>query len=720
MPYPPGRLAAMEGESTHSFSLKHSGMAVGIAGTFDVENYGDLLFPLIASVALKRHDPRIQIVPFSVNSRSRTSWPFQVRPMEELTASIAALSALLIGGGQIVRFDKRYPIPVPTHADMPVAYWLVPAAQASLAGKPVIWNAVGALTGSPRLPGYDALLRQVFAASYFIGVRDIASRDYLAQLAPDADIEFLPDTAFGLSRLWPLHKEESVEFKNWRRSLGLDGKYVVIQASAAVGAYHSQIESLLRSMGMVNIVILPVCWCHGDRAEAFPKIKGRVFLSPEWLAPQLISEIIGRSEFVFASSLHACITALSYGVPGTSIPSFRDRKYELLDEFEGIVQIEQKDALARLIHRDRGIEPRSIQYADRLDHYWAGVADVVLHPPLEHGAISQSLMLGWVAKMCGDQDHIGFMRRSIMSLRESLARRFPGQHAVVRRRIHSLKNLVAAPFRWTDRAANPTAAGAAPESNTSAASMQAHTNGNGNGTGSLAREAGYILNLHQIAEKKMETDPYQWAFIDHLFSMEDAAQLATSFPCDKFKKVKGYDGEKSYEYMARSLVHMGATAPSHSDGLSRAWQALADDLLSPEYRSALARITGRDLTSAVMEVNVVHYGPGAYMGPHLDLREKLITHVLYFNQEWDQQHGGCINILRSSNPADVLTRIQPVVGNSVLLVRSNRSWHSVSRVARDCRTSRRSINVIFHLPGSVSTMWPPSDKPALMDYSPAS
>src|SRR5205085_5651379 len=132
-----------------------------------------------------------------------------------------------------------------------------------------------------------------------------------------------------------------VEFINWRRSLGLEGNYVVIQASAAVASYRSTIELLLGSLnlkgninGKLNAVILPVCWCHGDRAEEFPKLTGRVFLSREWLAPKLISEIIGRSEFVLASSLHACITALSYGVPGARAPIFSDRKHELLDEFE--------------------------------------------------------------------------------------------------------------------------------------------------------------------------------------------------------------------------------------------------------------------------------------------------------------------------------------------------------------------------------------------------
>lgn len=180
-------------------------LCVGMAGTFDIENYGDLLFPLIAAAALKRRDRRIQIVPFSVNGKMDSSWPFPVRPTEEIIASIPSLSAMLIGGGQIVRFDDRYyPVPVPADVDMPVAYWLIPALQAALVGKPVIWNAVGVCTGSLRAPWYDALLRQVLAASYFIGVRDVVSQNDLAQRAPNAGIEFLPDTAFGLSRLWPL------------------------------------------------------------------------------------------------------------------------------------------------------------------------------------------------------------------------------------------------------------------------------------------------------------------------------------------------------------------------------------------------------------------------------------------------------------------------------------------------------------------------------------
>jgi hypothetical protein len=227
-----------------------------------------------------------------------------------------------------------------------------------------------------------------------------------------------------------------------------------------------------------------------------------------------------------------------------------------------------------------------------------------------------------------------------------------------------------------------------------------------------------MLNLQRISQQKIETEPYQWAFVDRLFSGDGAAELAATFPRDNFKKVAGYDGEKSYEYRSRSLVHMGATVPSHAGGLSPTWRALAEDLLSAEYRSALSGMVGRDLSSTLMEINVIHYGPGAWLGPHVDLKEKMVSHVLYFNETWNPRQGGCLNILRSSNPADVFAEISPVVGNSVILVRSNRSWHCVSRVTPDCRTSRRSINVIFHLPGAVSTMWPPGKKPVLEDYDP--
>jgi len=213
-----------------------------------------------------------------------------------------------------------------------------------------------------------------------------------------------------------------------------------------------------------------------------------------------------------------------------------------------------------------------------------------------------------------------------------------------------------------------------------------------------------MLDTPAISQHTMATEPYSWAAIGRLFAPEDAAALATSFPVDHFKDVAGYDGEKGYEYRARSLIHIGADVPSHADDLSPQWRLLAADLLMPSYRRAMMHLTGLDLSAALLEANITEYGADAWLGPHVDLRAKLLTHVLYFNQEWNREDGGCLSILRSANPADVACEVEPIVGNSVVLVRSDRSWHAVSRVRG---ANRRAVNVIFHLPGSISSMWPP-------------
>jgi Rps23 Pro-64 3,4-dihydroxylase Tpa1-like proline 4-hydroxylase len=225
-----------------------------------------------------------------------------------------------------------------------------------------------------------------------------------------------------------------------------------------------------------------------------------------------------------------------------------------------------------------------------------------------------------------------------------------------------------------------------------------------------------MIDLTQIARHALQTRPYSWATVHNLFSTVDAAALADSFPSDHFKTVASYGGDKDYEYEARALIAMGADTVSHPQELSNAWLSYTHDLLSRAYRVSMSLLTKCDLTTAPMEVNVFHYGPGACLGPHPDLQDKLVTHVLYFNRVWNREDGGCLRILNSADPSDIAAEIAPNVGNSVVLVRSENSWHAVSRVVNGCRRSRRSLTVTFYRPGSVSTLWPPDDTTPLHRY----
>ncbi|MBN2977663.1 2OG-Fe(II) oxygenase [Pseudomonas lactucae] len=225
-----------------------------------------------------------------------------------------------------------------------------------------------------------------------------------------------------------------------------------------------------------------------------------------------------------------------------------------------------------------------------------------------------------------------------------------------------------------------------------------------------------MLDLSRLTPAALTTHPFSWAQIDKLYSVEDGAALAASFPHDHFKTVSGYGGEKNYDYEARALVGMGTGTIVFPEALSEAWLRLAQDLGSAAYREAMSHLSGIDLRSVPMEVNVFHYGPGASLGAHPDLPDKLVTHILYFNESWDRNDGGCLNILQRNDPSAVVAEIEPLVGNSAILVRSDNSWHAVTPVVNGCHCSRRSLTATFYRPGSVSSLWPPGDSAELHGY----
>lgn len=215
-----------------------------------------------------------------------------------------------------------------------------------------------------------------------------------------------------------------------------------------------------------------------------------------------------------------------------------------------------------------------------------------------------------------------------------------------------------------------------------------------------------MIDLTRVAGERLQTEPYRWASIGNLFSPDDAAALATTFPDDHFTRRSGDDGEKAFEYDIRCLIRMGDQSASRLKRLSGAWQTLANDLLAPAYRSAMASLTGLDLSETPLEVNVFRYPPGGSHGAHPDHRRKIVTHILYFNETWNDADGGCLLILRSRDIADAAAKVSPLAGNSAVVVRSDHSWHAVSRVADHCVLSRRCLTATFYEKGTESTVWP--------------
>lgn len=222
-----------------------------------------------------------------------------------------------------------------------------------------------------------------------------------------------------------------------------------------------------------------------------------------------------------------------------------------------------------------------------------------------------------------------------------------------------------------------------------------------------------VLRLDALSAAVLERAPYDHAVVTGLFEPAVAQALAATFPADHYRIVSG-GAEKLYRYDARPLVAFGRDEVLYAENLSPQWRTLAEELASSDYREALGRLSGLDLSDAPFEANVFQYGPRSLLEPHCDLEDKLVTHVLYFNDAWNPADGGCLRVLRSSNTDDYVKEVQPLVGSSVVLVRSDRSWHAVPAVRTGISHSRRSLTATFYRPGAKSTLFADGEDYRLM------
>ena len=310
---------------------------VGICGTFDVASYGDLLYPLIAESELSARLGPVTLHRFSYNARTPPGWPYEVTPVTELPRMIQRLDGLLIGGGFLIRFDKQIApgyLPPTPEIHHPTGYWLTPALMALQHNVPLIWNAPGMHCNE--IPAWaHPLMEMALTNSGYVSVRDELSRAALAPLA-SAPVAVVPDTAFRLPRLFPLEGEPSAEFRRLAETSGLDGPYIIVQATLGLEGFVRFLRNHEERLRSFRFLALPISPALGERSEIIDADLSRVIRLLEWPSPLVMAELIGRSEAAIGHSYHLMITSLAAGVPVFTRQNLSTGKYSALQHFETI------------------------------------------------------------------------------------------------------------------------------------------------------------------------------------------------------------------------------------------------------------------------------------------------------------------------------------------------------------------------------------------------
>lgn len=376
-------------------ALDNAERTVWISGVFDIRNYGDALFPLLANHRLGPHGLRVRCVtPAGGTCGWRETEPCV--PASALMSGELPMHGLLIGGGNIVYGGVSAGAllrSAPTDASRdaaswgPAGIWLAPMVAAALHDVPIAWNAPG--TPFPLMGGWRDLAHAAFRASGHVALRDPASLS-LAGEPPDAII--VPDTAAALAAMWPLGTLEA-EFRA-----------LLARKNAAPGLRHMAVHLRDRSItpellpGVARWLdaqaqetgLMPLLVSIGPDlgdSEALRQLSGALtvphLLLDDPLGPREIAAAIAHSVFYLGASLHGYITAAAYGRPGLLVarPAHRkyggflahlDRRDDLRRGWDEVISAPLPDPGPK-----RGIPDRVLQ---QVDAHWASVLATFAEP----------------------------------------------------------------------------------------------------------------------------------------------------------------------------------------------------------------------------------------------------------------------------------------------------------------------------------------------------
>ena len=122
-------------------------------------------------------------------------------------------------------------------------------------------------------------------------------------------------------------------------------------------------------------------------------------------------------------------------------------------------------------------------------------------------------------------------------------------------------------------------------------------------------------------------------------------------------------------------IEKGGSYPVESLDTGMTIKEVIDELDGPEFQAAIAAKFDVDLTGRPKMYSLRGYTRAKDGQIHTDSRDKIITVLLYLNENW-QHPGGKLRILKSGTDVDdFVAEVPPDNGTLLVFKRSDTSWH---------------------------------------------
>lgn len=369
---------------------------IALSGTFNVENFGDLMFPEVFKMSMQKRGLDFELFLFSPGKTTK-------KALDESTTIYSTseienvhkqhpIDAVIIGGGALVHYSK---IPVKLPGDNSfIDYcihdsWLTPLAFA-------LRNNIKVFFNLPQVPFTISNLTQgvtkvAFDSLDYVSLRDNFSKQYIESIydcdAPE--IHVCPDSVCCLPNLVDYDKLSEIRSNIFSTS----SKYAIIQFNPQIpegeDEYLLKIINEFKSHNL-EVVLLPIGYTHNDD-QALSDFKNKYNCECTLITQKLnifeTAAMLAGCEIYFGASFHGAITAIAYGKKAISYNyiSPKNKNQEIFNMYgisDFVVETSKNayDVVKKLLNNEIAFSPNLKNVSDSVEEHFNTLYDLITTP----------------------------------------------------------------------------------------------------------------------------------------------------------------------------------------------------------------------------------------------------------------------------------------------------------------------------------------------------
>ena len=187
-----------------------------------------------------------------------------------------------------------------------------------------------------------------------------------------------------------------------------------------------------------------------------------------------------------------------------------------------------------------------------------------------------------------------------------------------------------------------------------------------------------LIDLDALRAAQLNTDPFDFLVVPDFLSPDTLAQVNADYPA----------------------VQSAANNALESLSYGPAFGALMAAIQDVDFATVLGERFGMDLASLPSTVTVRKFCERTDGNIHTDHKSKVITVLVYFNPEWDNEEGQLRFLRSKDNIEDYVAQVPPLGGTMLAFRRTDHSWHGHTRFVGERRMVQ--LNYLDQSPLSIA------------------